>query len=864
MKKSQILLPLTFLLSMSFLVGCQNKDNIPSYKEDSVQFHYYRKDGKYKDWDMWIWNRTLNNGSAYTFNGTDSFGGVASYALTTFGNDTVSSGLGFIVRTAGSWTKKDIEADRFVDFSKLSKDKKGVYHVYLKSGDKNVYTTPDGKISPEILSASFSNSSQIIVETNVEFKKAVFFKDNEVIGEQNLTNPVLGTRFTLPSSSKADFNSSYKVEITFKDDTKLSSNISIRTLFSTDDFSSTYTYNGNDLGVTYSSTSSLFKVWSPISTSIKLRIYNSGTPKSVSSNSGDDTYIEYDMNKEDKGVFSKAVTGDLAGKYYTYVVTNSTYQNKEIVDPYAKSAGVNGLRGMIVDFSKTNPDGWDKVTPLQIDRKALTVYETHVADITSSSTWNGNRNNRLLFTGAYEENTTYTSNGITVKTGFDHIKELGVNAVQLLPIFDSSNNEVNKSFNWGYNPLNYNCLDGGFSSNPYDGYIRIKEFKTLVQKYNEAGINIIMDVVYNHVSSALGSNFDVLMPGYYYRYDSKGALSNGSGCGNETASELPMMRKFMIDSTEFWAKEYKLGGFRFDLMGLHDYQTMNLLVENLKKVNKGIVVYGEPWTGGTSPLSDSLKANQANGNKFVGYGQFNDQFRDALIKGGLNGASAKGWISETSKVSLTDFGNVQTGLQGRTTSSSVSIDDPDKTINYVTCHDNYTLYDRFKAAGISDEDLIKKMAMLSNSMVFTSQGTTFMLAGEEFLRTKRGNSNSYDATYQVNELDYSLKIKNIDMFKNYQKLIKLKQNVDGLHLNYNDNLKLDYEVNFDGNQVILNINDSINNRTYKIVHMNGYQSSEKLTIDFSGYTLYLDTLDENKALTSSTEIEAFETLIAYK
>lgn len=868
MKKSQILLPLITLMSLSFLSSCgEKKEKYPTYDEDSVCFHYYRKDAKYSDWDMWIWNKVLNNGAAYTFNGSDSYGGVASYPLTTFGGSVINDGLGFIVRTAGSWSKKDVDSDRFVDFSKFKKDEKGAYHIYLKSGDANIYTNAEGKIAPEIISAKFSTSKQIIVETNALFKKIYFYKNDEEIGHQDLTNAVKGTRFSLPNGSEADFNSAYKIKVYFESGEEIESSVSIRSLFSTSDFENKYTYSGKDLGVTYTSSSSMFKVWSPISSNIKLRIYESGTPLKVSSTSGSDKYVEYNMNKGEKGVFSYTVNGDLEGKYYTYVVTNSQYKDKEIVDPYAKSAGINGLRGMIVDFNKTNPEGWDKIKVHDYDRKSLTVYETHISDLTSSSTWTGNRNNKYIFNGAYEEGTTYTKDGVSVHTGFDHIKELGVNAVQLLPIFDQDNVENSRTFNWGYNPLNYNCLEGSYSSNPYDGYVRIKEFKTLIKKYNEAGINIIMDVVYNHVSNAIGSNFDVLMPGYFYRYDSKGALSNGSGCGNETASELPMMRKFMIDSTEFWANEYKLGGFRFDLMGLHDITTMNEIVANLKLVNPSICVYGEPWTGGSSALSTSKSAIQNNGNKFVGYGQFNDQFRDALIKGGLNSASAKGWISNESSVNTADFSALQAGLLGKTISNTVSILDPDKTVNYVTCHDNYTLYDRFKAAGIKDEDKIKKMAMLANSLVFTSQGTTFMLAGEEFLRTKRGNSNSYNASYQINELDYSLKIKHLDMFKNYQKLIALKQNVDGLHLNKDEIKSLDYTVSYDSNLIVLNIIDTKKNKTYRIAHANGVNSNVEggpNSVDFAGYTLYLDTLNPSKLLIGDTHLSAFETIIAYK
>ena len=462
-----------------------------------------------------------------------------------------------------------------------------------------------------------------------------------------------------------------------------------------------------------------------------------------------------------------------------------------------------------------------------------------------------------------EEGTTYTENGVTVSTGFDHIKELGVNAVQLIPIFDQANDEINPSFNWGYNPLNYNSLEGVYSSNPYDGYAKIKEFKQVVKAFNLAGINIIMDVVYNHTNSVNGTNFDVLMPGYYYRYDGNGKAFNGSGCGNETASENLMMRKFMIDSAVFWADEYKLGGYRFDLMGLHDIETMNLLTAEVSKINPSITIYGEPWTGGTSGLSYGKQAVQNNANSFVGFGQFNDRIRDELIKGGLSGASEKSWISNTN-ANTTIMENLISGIKGITKNAAFEMTDPDKTVTYVTCHDNYTLYDRFKAAGITDETMVKQMAMLANSVVFTSQGTSFMLAGEEFLRTKQGNNNSYNSTYEVNELDYSLKVKHLDMFTNYQKLIELKQTVDGLHLGKDENKALLVEARESGNVIKYTITDKTNEKEYIIIHSNGVNADSRASYDLTGYTLYLDTLNELSGELTSVKPKAFQTIIAYK
>jgi pullulanase len=382
--------------------------------------------------------------------------------------------------------------------------------------------------------------------------------------------------------------------------------------------------------------------------------------------------------------------------------------------------------------------------------------------------------------------------------------------------------------------------------------------------YNEAGINIIMDVVYNHVNGLEKSNFDVLMPGYYFRY-SNGAPSNGSGCGNETASENYMFRKFMIDSTEFWAEEYKLGGYRFDLMGVHDIETMNQLTENLHtNVNESIVVYGEPWAGGTTAIpSGSTAATQANMNQYEGYGCFNDKMRDALIKGGLSGVTETGWITNDASVNVSDISNIKAGLTGLVLVGNSKLE-AEKCINYVTCHDNYTLYDRIRAAGITDEVTIKKMAMLANSLVFTSQGVSFMLAGEEFLRTKGGNENSYNASYKVNELDYSLKVKNYDMFTNYQKLIALKQNANLFSKSNEDCKAITININDNGSMIYYDLVDQEAGLSYRIIHCNGVSAGNK-TIDLDGYNLYLDTLGvENLQLTATTVISNYQTIVAYK
>ena len=858
-----------------------NPDDTPSVTPVGFTIHYKRTDSSYDSWGLWLWEDG-KDGALYSFEGTDDYGAYVTFDFSEWSESLVSSKLGFIIRKQASWTK-DYDGDRFVIFKDYKVDLAGYYQIYLRQGDKTIYTNAEGEVADIVQTFEIivqNNTYYVWFELNKDYKSFELSYDGETLVSSNTENDpniILKTTKKLQYSlgtNMPDITKDFKLKVVFEKSgliqVKYADKVS---LYKTKDFALKYTYTG-ELGAIYSKNETIFRVWSPVSSEIKLRVYESGTPTSAIINGvktnfafGNDSYQEYVMERIENGCYEYTVLGDLGGKYYTYVVTNSSFTEREVVDPYAKSTGINGYRGMIVDFSKTNPIGWDDVKIHNIPAQSLTIYETHVADITSSSTWGGTPENAKLFKGLYETGTTYTSGDVTVTTGFDHIKELGVNALQLIPIFDQANDEraddditrtdgSKRAFNWGYNPLNYNSLDGIYSSDPYDGYAKIKEFKELVKAYNEAGINIIMDVVYNHVAGLDGSNFDVLMPKYYFRYRS-GVASNGSGCGNETASELSMFRKFMIDSTEFWATEYKLGGFRFDLMGVHDVETMNQLAENLHKINPYITVFGEPWTGGTTALSTTA-ATQANMALFKGYGQFNDKMRDSLIKGGLCGVSEKGWVS--GNVSTTN--DLINGLKGITLASVI---DPTKSISYTTCHDNYTLYDRIRAAGISNPDTIKKQAMLANSCVFTSQGITFMLAGEEMLRTKGGDSNSYQSSYEVNQINYALKVRNLDMFENYKKLIALKQNTAVFGKSAEEILK-DVEItkNDDGSLITMKIIDRTNNVEYIICHSNGLIKSLKL-VNLSGYTLYLDTLNtDNLVLTDNLRVQNYQTIIAYR
>ncbi len=829
---------------------------VPAVTTPHLAIHYHRNDvTTLTSWGFWVWDKVTNgNDGLINIQYQDDFGGVTLIDISKYGGkDGV---IGIIPRAQADWIK-DVDADRLITPSDYTfNENDNCYHVYIVEGDVNFHASAD--------EVQFNNTVSFDAINHIEMKfsdavnKVAVYEGDTLLneGEVDKTDHV-----GYEMENEADLNKEYTVKAYFVEGEPQTMNVAIMALYDTEQFGEKFNYEGDDLGVTLGKTSTTFKVWSPISTSITLKLYNEGT--------GGTATQTLPMTKGEKGVWTATVNQNLDGQYYTYTVVNSSYPDgKEIVDPYAKSAGLNGERGMIVDFTsgRATPDDWDKVSPKSYHANELTVWETHVADVTSSATWNGTEANRKKFLGMIQSGTTYTKNNTTVKTGFDHIVELGVNAVQLVPIFDQANDEATPTFNWGYNPLNYNVLEGSYSSDASDGYVRIKEFRQLVQAFNGKGINIIMDVVYNHVGAAGGSNFDVLMPGYYFRYNEAGGLSNGSGCGNETASDRYMFRKFMIDSVCFWAKEYKLGGFRFDLMGLHDIDTMNQLAAALKKVNPSIIVYGEPWTGGTTVLSSDEQATQANANSFEGVAQFNDQMRDALIAGGMKGKTELGWASGSTLNS-----NITNGLMGYTGSS---IKDLFKTVNYVTCHDNYTLKDRMVATGKITAADAKKHALFANSVVFTSNGITFMLAGEEFLRSKgdlatdyendqtdEAIHNSYKSSYQMNSLNYELKADNKDLFDSYVKLIAFKQKfVKEFGLDSNEDVTANYKVEqLDAADGIV-VTISVGSKTWKIAY-SGPKGG--VTADFGGYTLYLDTLGTAQ-LSANTQLQAYQTVIAYK
>ncbi len=536
-------------------------------------------------------------------------------------------------------------------------------------------------------------------------------------------------------------------------------------------------YTKDDLGLTFSKKKLTFKIWSPPAKKARIHIYDNGT--------GGVPEKTKELKKGKDGVWSIKLSRKLEGKFYTFQILYDSIWLAETPDPYAKATGANGNRAMILDVSATNPEGWenDQRPPLK-SFSDIILYELHLRDISVHP------NSGIEHKGKYlglAETGTKTPDGLS--TGLDHIKEMGVTHVHILPAFDHRSIDEEKpldsQYNWGYDPKNYNVPEGSYSTDPYDGAVRIREFKQMVKSLHENGLRVVMDVVYNHTGGSVEENpLYLLAPNYFYRMgDSPNyEFTNGSGCGNETASERPMMRKFMVESMAYWAKEYHIDGFRVDLMGLHDIETMNVVAAELRKIDPTIFIYGEGWTAGDTPLDEQQRAVKTNTLKLDGIAVFSDEFRDG-VKGHVFQPNNKGFINGEQKLKESvKFGIVGAVSHPQVDNKQVNYSKypwaktPTQCINYVSCHDNHTLWDRLKnsCAGSTEQEMLE-MNKLAQTIVLTSQGVPFLHAGEEFIRTKFGVENSFEAPDHINMINWDNKKQYADVLAYYQDLIKLRK-----------------------------------------------------------------------------------------
>jgi pullulanase len=623
-------------------------------------------------------------------------------------------------------------------------------------------------------------------------------------------------------------------------------------------------YSGKDLGLTYSPKAATFKIWAPTANAAKLNLYKSDL--------GGTAIRSINMNKGENGIWQITVAENLKNSYYTFQVNIGNTWSEEVVDPYAKACGTNGLRAQVIDLKETNPVGWaqDKSPNFSVSNKQTdaVIYELHVRDASIHAS--SGIKNKGKFLGLAEVG---TKNSAGQSTGLSHIKELGVTHVHLLPFYDYNSVDETKAavqYNWGYDPVNYNIPEGSYSTNPADGKVRIKELKELIKTMHSNGLRIIMDVVYNHTALTKNANFNILVPDYYYRKRADGSFSDASSCGNETASDNAMFQKFMIESVVYWVNEYHIDGFRFDLMGIHDIETMNLISDTLHKIKPSIVLYGEGWTSSSSPLPEEKRALKKNAAQLNGIAVFSDDMRDG-IKGSVFNIDDRGFATgNIGNSESVKFGIVAAGKHPQINYSKVNYSKepytagPAGLINYADCHDNNILWDKialsFKEASVAERT---KMHELAYSIVLTAQGASFLHAGTEFLRTKNGVENSFDKGDIVNGIDWDLKTKNNTSYQFIKNLVQIRRAHPAFRLQ--TAAQIATHINFENSQpagiIAYTINGAAVGDTWKKIWVayNGSLSPQTLTLPRGTWKVGLSSngsskLDDNFTLAGSSAV----------
>ncbi|UBD76314.1 type I pullulanase [Parabacteroides goldsteinii] len=535
-------------------------------------------------------------------------------------------------------------------------------------------------------------------------------------------------------------------------------------------------YYGSDLVLVYTPEQSVFTLWAPSADRVQLNLYASGE--------GGDPEEQVEMEKAGYGTWRIHIDRDLKGSFYTFQIEKNGKWLNETPGIWAKAVGINGNRAAVIDWNETNPEGWESDRSPELKMYSdIILYELHHRDFSIAPDSGIENKGKFL---ALTETGTKTPEGEA--TGLDHLKELGVTHIHILPSFDFATVDETKldenHYNWGYDPKNYNVPDGSYSTDPANPVVRIREFKEMVKSLHQNGFRIVLDVVYNHTASTDHSNFDLTVPGYFYRQNADGSYSNASGCGNETASEREMVRHYIIESVKFWAREYHIDGFRFDLMGIHDIETMNHLRSELLEIDPTIFVYGEGWIAADSPLPFEQRAVKENVGQMEGIGVFNDEFRDGL-KGSTFDEQDPGYASGNING---HFEPVKYGIVGGTDHPQVDYDGllycnapyagaPSQMINFVSCHDGYTLVDKLKLSVQGDHaaDELIPIDKLVHTVLLTAQGIPFIRSGEEIMQDKQGEPNSYKSPDSINRIDWSLKAKNREVFDFIRGLIALRK-----------------------------------------------------------------------------------------
>ena len=815
------------LLFLAMAEGISNMPVVKAAEDLVLKLHYHREDGNYEGWDAWLWE-IGGDGGGFAFAEED--GEMVATKVVTPG---VTS-IGFIVRTA-DWAK-DVDKDQFIDISEMVS---GTVHIYVESGVEG-YTKEYGEDAVTGVKLSKARYDQETNTVTVNMTGAVegdltkAFRIQGSEGEAAVKEAVEGEQWQYILTLEEPLELTKEYSITFDGNEY---KVVMPNIYSTEDFEMEYTYTGDDLGAVWSAEETRFRVWAPTADAVYVNLYAGGTE-------GEEDLLEQiAMTADANGTWTAEKEGDLNGTYYTYTVVING-EEREACDPYARTTGVNGKRAMVIDLASTSPEGWDT----DADPHAggtyndAVIYELHVRDLSSDASSNIANVGKFL---GLTETGTKTAGGMA--TGLDHIKELGVTHLHLLPIYDygsvDESNLDKPQFNWGYDPVNYNVPEGSYSTDPYNGEVRVKEMKQMVKALHDNDISVIMDVVYNHVQSAGDFCFNLIVPGYFSRIDENGAYSNGSGCGNDTASERSMVRKYIVDSVKYWADEYHIDGFRFDLVGLLDTQTVNEIVEEVHKDHPNVIFYGEGWTMDTAVTKEGITmATQVNSTQTPGFAYFSDTIRDAL-KGSVFDTSV-GYISGAQGLEET----IRQCFMGLTDWCTT----PAQTVNYASCHDNLTMMDRITRSALSSARVDKiRMNNLAAAIYMTSQGIPFMQAGEEMLRTKLKAGGTFDEnSYASPDSVNSLKWDTLDeeeyqnVFEYYKGLIAFRKAHAALRLTNAQDVEQNV-IPVEGlpaNVVAFQINGGVNGETSEGLFLifNPNEQTEEITLPDGVWDVYVN------------------------
>ena len=606
-------------------------------------------------------------------------------------------------------------------------------------------------------------------------------------------------------------------------------------------FSTYPTYDGDDLELAIDRNGYHFCLWSPMADSARVNIYKHGQGRNLIT-----TFL---LDKDEAtGTWRATSTDNLMNRFYTFQIKIGDRWLDETPGVWAKAVGVNGKRAAIIDFAKTNPEGWgdDRGPQVQSITDAV-IYEMHHRDFSMHP--NSGIVNKGKFVAMLEEGTLSLNDQ---PTGIDHLKELGITHVHILPSFDYMSVDETQLpsniYNWGYDPINYNVPDGSYSTNPADPYCRIREMKEMIMALHEAGIGVIMDVVYNHTGITEGSNFELTAPGYYYRQRPDGTYSDASACGNETASDRPQMRNFIVNSVKYWVREYHIDGFRFDLMAIHDTVTMNQAAAAIKEINPSAFIYGEGWMAGSSPLPVEQQALKVNVAKMTGIAVFSDDIRDA-VKGHYSNEGDRGFASgkpgneETVKIGIVaSTAHPQVDYSKGNNAKAPYATSPQQIINYVSCHDDLCLTDKLDISmqGSTEDERINT-AKLAQTIVFTSQGTPFMFAGEEIFRSKQRVHNSFRSPDSINAIDWNQKEKYRDLFDYYRNLIAMRKAHPAFRLRTADEVArhIKFDETKSDNLISYSITGNAGGDTWKEIKLvfNGANEAQTVNIKKDDWTI---------------------------